>query len=361
MQCLNIDFIGPFPDDGYILVIICTFTRWVELYRTPDATAKSASRCLLQHFGRFGAPAQVRSDNGPYFAAEVVKQFLKLVGVQHCRTLAYSSEENSIVERSNKEINRHIRALTFDNNSLEFYEESLPFVQRILNSNHSIKLNMSAADLLFGQMVNLDYGVFITPAERESAESIPLQDYMIKLLAIQDSLMKAAKEQLLCLDTIHVSSKSHEQYAFAIDSFVLVRYRKSAPPSRLHTIWRGPLRVVNHQDSQYTLLDLITKKQKVYHISDMKPFRFDPARTDPQDVARHDYLEFFVEKILDHRGNLKLKSTIEFQIKWLGYDSSHDSWEPYANVRDLDILHDYLSQKKLSQLIPKKFRSASIS
>ena len=93
----------------------------------------------------------------------------------------------------------------------------------------------------------------------------------------------------------------------------------------------------------------------------MKPFRFDPARTDPQDVARHDYLEFFVEKILDHRGNLKLKSTIEFQIKWLGYDCSHDSWEPYANVRDLDILHDYLSQKKLSQLIPKKFRSASIS
>jgi hypothetical protein len=37
MECLNIDFVGPFPDDGYVFVIIDTFTRWVELYHTPDA------------------------------------------------------------------------------------------------------------------------------------------------------------------------------------------------------------------------------------------------------------------------------------------------------------------------------------
>jgi hypothetical protein len=182
---------------------------------------------------------------------------------------------------------------------------------------------------------------------------------MIKLLAIQDSLMKAANEQLLSLDDIHLSSKSGKQYEFPLDSFVLVRYRKSAPPTRLHTIWRGPFRVLRHEDSQYTLLDLITKKEKIYHISDMKPFVFDPLHTDPQDVARHDYLEFFVEAVLHHRGNPSLKSTMEFEIKWLGYNSSHNSWEPYSNLRDLDILHDYLSQQNLSRLIPKKFRSSN--
>jgi hypothetical protein len=330
------------------------------LYRTPDATAISAARCLVQHFGRFGAPAQVRSDNGPHFIAEVVKQFLLLVGVQHCKTLPYSSQENGIVERSNKEINRHIRALTFDNNSLENYEESLPFVQRILNANHSIKLNMSAADLLFGKMVDLDYGLFITPEERQSLQQIPLQDYMIKLLAIQDSLMKIAKERLLCLDSVHVSSQSNSQYVFAKDSFVLVRYRTGTPPSRLHTLWRGPFRVLSHKESQYTLLDLVTKKEKVYHITDMKPFLFDPSRTNPQDVARHDYLEFFVEKILAHEGNVKVRSSMKFTIKWLGYDSSKNTVEPYSNLRDLDILHDYLTHNNMAQLIPKKFRSAAV-
>jgi hypothetical protein len=57
MECLNIDFIGPFPDGGYILVIVDTFTRWVELFPTVDATADSAAQALLQHFGRFGPPS----------------------------------------------------------------------------------------------------------------------------------------------------------------------------------------------------------------------------------------------------------------------------------------------------------------
>jgi len=50
MECLNIDFIGPYPDKGYVFVVIDTFTRWVELWYTVDATAKSAADCLLQHF-----------------------------------------------------------------------------------------------------------------------------------------------------------------------------------------------------------------------------------------------------------------------------------------------------------------------
>ena len=83
MKCLNIDFIGPFPDQGYILVIVDTFTRCVELYHTTDATALSAAECLLKHFGRFEAPHQLRSDNGPHFIANVLREFLHLIGVSH--------------------------------------------------------------------------------------------------------------------------------------------------------------------------------------------------------------------------------------------------------------------------------------
>ena len=67
MECLNIDFVGPFPDGGYVLVIIDTFTRWVELFYTIDATAVSTANCLLQHFGRFGAPLQLRSDRATFY------------------------------------------------------------------------------------------------------------------------------------------------------------------------------------------------------------------------------------------------------------------------------------------------------
>ena len=66
-----------------------------------------------------------------------------------------------IVERYNKEINRHLRALTYDNSSSIDYKKSLPFVQKILNSNHSDRLKISAAQMLFGNMLNSDRGIFL--------------------------------------------------------------------------------------------------------------------------------------------------------------------------------------------------------
>jgi hypothetical protein len=46
----------------------------------------------------------------------------------------YSSKENAIVERSNKEINRHLLASSFHTNTVDNYQLGLPFVQRIINS-----------------------------------------------------------------------------------------------------------------------------------------------------------------------------------------------------------------------------------
>ena len=135
MECLNIDFVGPYPDKGYLLVIIDTFTRYVNIYPEPDATAKAAVSGLLKHFGTYGSPKFIRSDNGPHFVNEVIRQFLILVGTSHDRTMAYSSEENALVERCNKEVNRYIRAFTFDKSTQDNYQEHIPFIMRILNTN----------------------------------------------------------------------------------------------------------------------------------------------------------------------------------------------------------------------------------
>ena len=128
----------------------------MELYGTADATALSTTECLLQYFGRFCAPRHLRSYNGPHFIADEIKGFLALVGIEQSLTLAYSKEENAIVDRFNKKINRHLRALTFDNSSLGDYRKSLPFVQRILNSNYSDRLKISASQMLFENMLDLD-------------------------------------------------------------------------------------------------------------------------------------------------------------------------------------------------------------
>ncbi len=361
MEALSIDFIGPFPDKGYVMTIIDTFTRWVELYHSPAANSKSAAQHLLQHFGRFGAPTQLISDRGSHFVNEVIEEFTSLIGTQHCLTLAYSSQQNAIVERVNKEINRHLRALTFDSSSVEDYKTNLPIVQRILNAAYSDRTNMSSSQMLFGNAINLDRGLFLPPLERP-AQGKPLSDHMSKLLRFQDEVMTKARTILSNSDSLHNTAKSNViPTEYKPGTYVLVKYRNSSnlypAPTRLHTYWKGPLEVISNVLSEYVLLDLITDKKKPYHVSDMRPFNYDPLLINPLEIARKDYLEFFIEKILEMAGDTKKCTTIDFLVKWVGYDETYNLWLPYKEIRDTEILHSYLRENNLNKLIPKKFKT----
>jgi hypothetical protein len=75
------------------------------------------------------------------------------------------------------------------------------------------------------------------------------------------------------------------------------------------------------------------------------------------DIARRDYLEFFVEKNLDMTGDVKRVSTLSFLVKWLGYDDTHNSWEPWKNVRITDEVHVNLRANNMNKkLMPKNLR-----
>jgi hypothetical protein len=357
MECLNIDFIGPYPDGGYILNIIDTFTRWVELYCVQAADAHNAAVSLLSHFGRFGCPTQLRSDRGSHFVNEVISDLLQLVGVQQQLTLSYSKEENSLVERSNKEVNRHLQALTFDKNTIDEYKLCVPIVQRIINSSYNSRTGISPAQLLFGNSINLDRGLFLPPSERNASVLIkPLSEHTSKMLNLQDTLIKIATSKLQLTDNFRLGNYSSERTNYIPGDMVLVTYHDGIKPTRLHTKHQGPFRVISGHDNVYTILNLVNHKETKRHVSDLRPFVFNPLVTDPQDIARRDYLEFFVEKILDKRGDLRRKTHLEFLVQWVGYDESFNSWEPYSNIRDTDALHSFLTEQNLQILIPRKFK-----
>lgn len=333
--------------------MIDTFTRFVELTATPDATAKSACTALIEHVGRYGAPRILRSDNGPHFANQVIDEFQIIAGTTHNRILAYSSEENAIVERMNKEINRHITAYTFDRATTENYKEILPFVQRILNSTVNDRMKVSPAMLMYGNAIDIDSNILL-PRDEIDLDLNHVTYSTEKVMTMQDELIRITAQLLRESDELHIANQSPNVTQHAIGSFVLVHQRTSAP-TRMHTLWKGPMRVVSNVLDEYTLLDLIQNKEKKYHLSQIKPFNFDPAKVDPTDIARRDYLEFFIEDILDMTGNIRTLSTLKFKVKWLNYPQANNSWEPWRNVRKAQKVHEFLIQKNLKNLIPREF------
>ena len=101
MVCLNIDFVGPFSDGGYILIIIDTFTRWVELYVCESADAQEAARCLFKNSGRFGALSQILSDRGSHFVNYVVMEFLSYCSSARSNTASRGSASGSLNSSEN--------------------------------------------------------------------------------------------------------------------------------------------------------------------------------------------------------------------------------------------------------------------
>ena len=73
---LQVDF-TEMPKCGgnkYLLVLVCTYSGWVEAYPTQTEKAYEVTCVLLRDLiPRFGLPLRISSDNRPAFVTEVQK------------------------------------------------------------------------------------------------------------------------------------------------------------------------------------------------------------------------------------------------------------------------------------------------
>jgi len=176
-----------------------------------DANAKSAAINMVSHFGRYGMASELRSDRGSQFVNEIIQQVLLLIGTQHQITMAYSKQENSIVERSNKEVVRHLRNMIFDKRVLPTWAIYLPLVQRMMNASIHSALGVSPAQILFCNAIDLDRNLF--PMAKEfsiSYANLTLSQYASDLLTAQDIIIKVAQDHQFDKNEQHL--QHHEQY-----------------------------------------------------------------------------------------------------------------------------------------------------
>ncbi len=404
MDLLSIDSIGPLEEstDGYtyILVIIDCFTRFVELFAIKSTTAKEAAQCLLQHFGRYGLPTRLRSDNGTQFANEIIREFTHLLDIEHELITPYSHEENSIVERANKEILRHLKAFLFDNNIMHNdWVLYLPIIQRIINSTPHESIGMSPATLLFGDNIQLDRGIFLPSSFDTNNHEVQydspqegLNSWIEQMLKRQKEVISVAqKVQQEILKERHLHNnkdkspmkptdknmvasseedgQQHQPQAddnnieeitrYPINSLVLHRNLNNRSTGKLDLPWKGPFRIVaiNEKNSRYTIQNIINQRTKTVHISTLK--LFNEGSSDPVLVASKDRQQDIVEQVLDiippRTGTAMMN--YKFRIKWLGYDDPKDiTIEPYNNVKNNIVVHNYLRNNNLHRLIPTAFR-----
>jgi len=378
MQRINIDTINlNQPDDRgnkHIIVMIDCFSRWVELYPISDLTAKVAAQALLSFVGRYGTPAEIQSDQGTQYVNELISELTNLMGLDHLLSISpYSKEENGLVERANKEVLRHLRAIVFDKRIVSTWADNLPLVQRIMNTSIHEGIGTTPYHILFGNLNTPENKIFIPVNEPESVvtlkkrahtsseEASSSHHWLLARLQAQQAIIETASKYQLERDNKHHQSTAAKLTSHKIDDYVLVEYPptnlKSGPPSKLLTNLRGPMKVISKDKtgSHYTLRDLVTLKDETVHVKRIHPFYYDSVITDPNQIAYADKQVYEIEKITDHKGNKNKPSSMEFKVYWKGYEEP--SWEPYTNLRNTEALHKYLNEHKMKSLIPTQFKN----
>ena len=213
MERVNIDTIGPLPADQhenkYIIVIIDCFSRWIRLVPCTDATAETAARqALLPWLCDFGCPEIILSDNGTQFVNNLWKSLSELVGTNLRNTTPHSKEENSIVERANKEVMRHLRNILFDRNiEIDDWGLYVPLVQRIFNSTEIESIKTSPGQIIFGNSIQLDRRLFDVTKRVAQDGPLNLSKYLDKLLQQQLHVVKLAQKHQIGKDKSHIFQK----------------------------------------------------------------------------------------------------------------------------------------------------------
>jgi hypothetical protein len=182
------------------------------------------------------------------------------------------------------------------------------------------------------------------------------------MLRKQEELLRSAKTAQMSKDQLHMAVDDPRRTIYEVGEYVLVEYQPSAlvkgrAPNKLLPNLRGPFRVQSRQGDRYRLTSLIDGRDEDVHLARLHPYHFNPHHTTPRDAAMRDVLTLFeVEAVLDHSGDGRLRSQMDFLVKFTGYDEEYNLWLPYHELRDNRHLHAYLIQKRMRSLIPPRFR-----
>ena len=299
---------------------------------------------------------QLLSDRGSHFVNEVIDSLLKLIGTQHCLTIAYSKQENSMAERAVKEAKRHVIAMVNDvTENVRDYKLFLPLVMRIINTTTSALTTVRPCDILYGKAINPDRGIFLPMDERVGVTTPP--EHLQKLTEVQEHLIELARTKLRRHDEEHRAlADTQVPTDFPIGSHVLLSYT-DRPPTRDTPPLEGPLQVLeNLGNSQYVLLDLVDQRRRTVHASRMRGYNTDPAFAEPLVVAARDRKEIRIDAILDHRGSWSRKASLEFKVRWVGFSDEHDEWLPWKDLYRTTQLVAYLRKIGKQAHIPKDLK-----
>jgi len=115
---VHLDIVGPLNSSEadasgcrYLLTMIDSFSRWVEVFPMSDIAAHSVCRgFLFSWVARFGPPLFIVTDKGTQFCSELLCNLTNALGINQIRTTSYNPKANGLIERFHRSLKAALMA-----------------------------------------------------------------------------------------------------------------------------------------------------------------------------------------------------------------------------------------------------------
>ena len=343
---VTMDFITDLPETSRghdaILVFVDKLTKYVHLVPTCKATsAEEVSHLFLTHvYQHHGCPKVLISDRDPRFTSNFWKEFCSRLGIDPRFSSAFHPETDGQTERTNRVIEEVLRHFLDGDHSQ--WEDILPLAAFAMNNAKNASTGETPFFLNFGTHPSTPVSLALPEGKIPTLEVV-FQGLNHTLSGIKALLKSAQDRQKAYAD------KSRSPHEFQKGDLVLLSSRNlkfKDGVRKLHPKFLGPYKIIQMVGKNAAKLELpkaYSRIHPVFHVSLFKEYKAGPNALKPPPAPQVvDGIPFFkVDKILSLRDRKEKRKTItEYLIKWEGYDDTHNSWEPEANLTP-DLIKKY--------------------
>jgi hypothetical protein len=348
---LSMDFITDLPPSSRsgtvydsILVVVDRYTktaRYIPCNKTCTAE-ELATLFYTEIVCRYGIPKGIVSDRGSVFTSAYWSSFCYEAHTKRRLSTAYHPQTDGQTERQNQTLEQYLRC--YCSEQQDDWAELLPMAEFASNNSVSATLQVSPAYALMGYNPSLHADqTRVEPAGGE----VPSAEERVQRLHSEretlEQLWRRAQEW-----QTNAYNKKHEAKSYKVGDLVLLSLKNlkiRAPSKKLAPRQQGPYRILDAVGAQAYRLALpkeMSRIHDVFHVSLLEPWRSRDGSEElpmPVQLDEDSQPEWEVEEIL---GDRKHKGRVEYLVKWQGWPSSYNQWEPEDHLEGApDLLEAY--------------------
>ena len=269
-----IDLAGPFPksDKGnaWVLVVVDSFTKWMEAYPLTDSKAPQVAEALvLNFFSRFGVPYWIKSDRGRQFQSELFEHMCTMLDMQHKVSTPFHPQGNSRVERMVKVVSNLVNCFC---QSQSNWDDRLPLLSLAYRSTIHEVTGYSPNYLMLGREVYLPLDVMIQSIPESQRVTAP--QYVTELKERLQVAFKCVRDNLkregLRQRKYYNLKTQGDEFKPGQLVYLKETTRKIGVSPKLSPYWLGPYMVVKKFGTVYEI-QKSAKTSKLYHFDLLKP------------------------------------------------------------------------------------------